>query len=133
MEKVSPGVIRLAVGDPVMLSFAHCGHCENCLTGHPTVCATFNALNFGGAMDDGTHRLRGADGELSTFFGQSSFATHAVVRESNAVKIDADVDLALLGPLAAASDRRGHGAQPSAAVFWHLDRDLRLGRGGSER
>lgn len=99
VEKIGPGVNRLAVGDPVVLSFAHCGHCENCLTGHPTVCATFNALNFGGAMDDGTHRLRGGGGELSTFFGQSSFATHAVVRESNAVKVDADVDLALLGPL----------------------------------
>lgn len=99
VEKVGPGVTRLVVGDPVVLSFAHCGHCENCLTGHPTVCATFNTLNFGGAMDDGTHRLRGASGELSTFFGQSSFATHAVVRASNAVKVDADVDLALLGPL----------------------------------
>ena len=99
VEQLGPGVTGLAVGDPVVLSFAHCGCCESCLTGHPTVCSTFNALNFGGAMDDGTHRLRGAEGEISTFFGQSSFATHAVVHERNAVKVDADVDLRLLGPL----------------------------------
>lgn len=99
VEQLGPGVTGLAVGDPVVLSFAHCGRCESCLTGHPTVCSTFNALNFGGAMDDGTHRLRGADGEIGTFFGQSSFATHAVVHERNAVKVDADVDLNLLGPL----------------------------------
>lgn len=86
-------------GDHVVLSFASCGHCENCLTGHPTVCTEFNDLNFGGKMEDDTHRLQQQGQELSTFFGQSSFGTYAVANERNVVKVDKDVDLALLGPL----------------------------------
>ena len=99
VEQVGDNVGGLAPGDHVVMSFAHCGHCENCLTGHPTVCATFNELNFGGRMEDGTARLHQGDVALSTFFGQSSFATHAVAHERNVVKVDKDVDLALLGPL----------------------------------
>ena len=50
-------------------------------------------------MDDGSHRLA-QDGEaLATFFGQSSFATYAIAKSRNAVKVDPEVDLALLGPL----------------------------------
>ncbi|MGB7757763.1 MAG: NAD(P)-dependent alcohol dehydrogenase [Salinisphaera sp.] len=99
VEALGDDVAGLAVGEHVVLSFAHCGHCSRCLTGHPTVCDTFNALNFGGAMDDGSHRLARAGKPLATFFGQSSFATQAVVNARNAVKVDPEVNLALLGPL----------------------------------
>lgn len=99
IERVGAGVTDLQVGDPVVLSFAHCANCGHCLTGHPTVCDSFNQLNFGGAMDDGSRRLAQGEESLATFFGQSSFATYAVVKSRNAVKVDADVDLALLGPL----------------------------------
>ncbi|MCA1041971.1 NAD(P)-dependent alcohol dehydrogenase [Bacillus infantis] len=99
VEKVGAGVKTIEPGDHVVLSFASCGHCENCLTGHPTVCTKFNDLNFGGKMEDETHRLHQHDHELSTFFGQSSFGTYAVANERNVVKVDKDVDLALLGPL----------------------------------
>ena len=37
--------------------------------------------------------------DISQFFGQSSFAYHAVVDENNVVKVTTDVDLRLLGPL----------------------------------
>ncbi|AGX02432.1 MULTISPECIES: NAD(P)-dependent alcohol dehydrogenase [Bacillus] len=99
VEKVGAGVKTIEPGDHVVLSFASCGHCENCLTGHPTVCTEFNDLNFGGKMEDETHRLHQNDRNLSTFFGQSSFGTYAVANERNVVKVDKDVDLALLGPL----------------------------------
>src|SRR5690606_10257154 len=99
VEKVGDNVTTLAPGDHVVMSFAHCGKCDNCLTGHPTVCAIFNDLNFGGRMEDGTARLHQGDADLSTFFGQSSFGTCAVAHERNVVKVDKDVDLALLGPL----------------------------------
>lgn len=99
VERVGDNVTGIAAGDHVVMSFAHCGQCENCLTGHPTVCATFNQLNFGGRMDDGTCRLHQGKTELSTFFGQSSFGTYAVAHARNVVKVDKDVDLALLGPL----------------------------------
>lgn len=99
VEKVGESVSTIQPGDHVVLSFAHCGHCENCLTGHPTVCETFNDLNFGGVHNDYTRRLSKNGQELSTFFGQSSFGTFAIAHERNVVKVDKDVDLALLGPL----------------------------------
>lgn len=99
VEQVGDNVVSLAVGDHVVMSFAHCGHCENCLTGHPTVCSRFNDLNFGGRMEDDTYRLQQNGNDLGTFFGQSSFGTYVVAHERNVVKVDQDVDLALLGPL----------------------------------
>src|SRR5690554_850849 len=75
VESVGEQVSDLVPGDHVVLSFAHCGSCGNCLTGHPTVCDTFNDLNFGGSADDGSHRLSQDGQALGTFFGQSSFAT----------------------------------------------------------
>lgn len=99
VDAVGSGVTDLQVGDHVVLSFAHCGNCGHCLTGHPTVCNTFNDLNFGGAMDDGSHRITQGETAINTFFGQSSFATYAIAKSRNAVKVDSEVDLALLGPL----------------------------------
>ncbi|MCJ1908677.1 NAD(P)-dependent alcohol dehydrogenase [Planococcus ruber] len=99
VEKVGSAVTTIEAGDHVVLSFAYCGHCENCLTGHPTVCLNFNDLNFGGKMQDGTNRIHHHDHAVSTFFGQSSFGTFAVTNERNVVKVDKEVDLTLLGPL----------------------------------
>lgn len=99
VEAVGEGVKGVAVGDHVVMSFAHCGTCPNCLTGHPTVCDTFNPLNFGGVQDDYTTRLSKDGQEIATFFGQSSFGTYAIAHERNVVKVDKEVDLALLGPL----------------------------------
>jgi aryl-alcohol dehydrogenase len=99
VEQVGENVTDRAPGDHVVLSFAHCGKCENCLTGHPAYCLIFNDLNFGGRMEDGSFRLSQGDTDLATFFGQSSFGTYAVVNARNAVKVDQAVDLALLGPL----------------------------------
>jgi len=99
IESVGQSVTTLKKGDHVVISFSHCGHCENCLTGHPTVCETFNELNFGGKANDYTHRLSQNGEKLSTFFGHSSFSTYAIAHERNVVKVDKDVDIALLGPL----------------------------------
>ena len=99
IEQLGENVSGLETGDHVVMSFAHCGQCENCLTGDPAVCVRFNELNFDGRMEDGTCRLHQGDTELGTFFGQSSFGTHVVAHERNVVKVDKDVDLALLGPL----------------------------------
>jgi aryl-alcohol dehydrogenase len=100
VEDVGEGVTEFKKGDRVVLSFAFCGHCENCLTAHQHACENLNAINFGGVMRDGTKRLSQNGKEISSFFGQSSFATYAVVHESSAVKVtDDDIDLALLGPL----------------------------------
>jgi len=99
--EIGSAVTGFAVGDRVAVSFASCGHCANCLTGRAAYCTVFEPLNFDGAREDGSTTLTAADGSVvhGNFFGQSSFATHALVAARNAVKVPDDVDLDLVGPL----------------------------------
>lgn len=101
VEAIGSEVTEFQVGDRVGISFGFCGHCHNCMTAHPHACENLNAINFGGVQPDGTTRLSTVDGKpLSTFFGQSTFATYAVVNEAHAVKVQYDdVELALIGPM----------------------------------
>lgn len=101
VEQTGKNVTQFKVGDKVGISFGFCGECTNCMTAHQHACENFNAINFGGVQADGTSRLSTLDGKsLSTFFGQSSFATHVVVSENSAVKIEYDdIDLSLIGPM----------------------------------
>jgi aryl-alcohol dehydrogenase len=99
VEKVGENVKELKKGDHVVLAYSTCGHCEHCLQAHPGSCDKMNELNFGGRLEDGTTRLHKAEQPISIFFGQSSFATYAVANERNVIKVDPDVDIALLGPL----------------------------------
>jgi len=79
-------------GDRVGLSFASCGSCARCLTGHPATCGTWMALNMISARGDGSTALsRDGTPIHSHFFGQSSFATSAVVDESCLVAMPDDV------------------------------------------
>lgn len=99
VEKVGSAVNEFKPGDKVIFSFAHCGHCHPCLDAKPYSCDSFVALNVGGFMDDGTKRLSTLDGEdISCFFGQSSFATYAVVNHRNAVKVSQEAKLEYLAP-----------------------------------
>jgi aryl-alcohol dehydrogenase len=101
VAEVGAEVTNLSVGDPVVLGFANCGACANCLAHHPAYCDAFPVLNMAGRRPDGSATLHDASGvELSgSYFGQSSFATHAVTTARNAVKVRADAPLGLLGPL----------------------------------
>ena len=87
VEKVGPGVTEFKVGDRVGISYAFCDECTNCRKARYFVCKSLNRINFGGIQPDGTTRLHSLEGQdLSTFFGQSSFATYAVVNQNHAVK-----------------------------------------------
>ncbi|MGI5990591.1 MAG: NAD(P)-dependent alcohol dehydrogenase [Lachnospiraceae bacterium] len=100
VEKVGPGVTEFKPGDRVGFSYAYCGHCDCCRHGMPYACDEFNDINFGGVMPDHTTRLSKDGKPISTFFGQSSFATHAVVNVNNVIRVPYDdIDLALVGPL----------------------------------
>ncbi len=100
VEKVGDMVQGIKPGDHVVMSYQHCSHCEQCLTGHPAKCDTWFPLNFLGRLNDGTTRLHTTDGQdLSVFFGQSSFAEYAVVNQNQLAVVDPEVDLTLLGPL----------------------------------
>ena len=99
---VGPGVPDISVGDRVLLSYAACGDCLNCHRGQPYCCYRFFAVNMTGRCADGTYgpMSDGVTAELgSSWFGQSSFATHTVVAASNVVRVDPDLPLHLLAPL----------------------------------
>jgi aryl-alcohol dehydrogenase len=100
VEQVGPGVEKLAIGDHVALSFDHCGECKQCTSGHPAYCEVFGAMNYFGRRMDGTVTLGKGEEEIhGSWFGQSSFASHAIANEHNAVKVPADLPIELLGPL----------------------------------
>lgn len=101
VEAVGAGVDDLAVGDHVVLSFDSCGSCLNCAAARPAYCDTFWPRNLTGYRPDRTTNARDAGGSPigGRWFGQSSFATRAVVAARNAVKVDPVLPIELLGPL----------------------------------
>lgn len=100
VERIGAGVTSLAAGDPVVMGFAACRACPQCDGGQPAYCHSFTPLNFGCCRPDGSTCLHDKDGPVgSHFFGQSSFASHAIVAAQNLVKVPADAPLEILGPL----------------------------------
>ncbi|MFS0783154.1 NAD(P)-dependent alcohol dehydrogenase [Bacillus sp. 1P06AnD] len=100
VEKVGSNVTSVVPGDHVVLGFAYCGHCENCLSGNAGACENMMELNFSGKNKNHVTPLHDQqNGDISQFFGQSSFAYHSVVDEKNIVKVPKEADLRLLGPL----------------------------------
>jgi len=100
---VGSGVEGLAPGDPVVLAFSSCGSCARCHDGLPSYCRDFPALNYAGARphDGSTAYQAGDETVASHFFGQSSFAGHAITRARNVVKVAGTAaPLELLGTLA---------------------------------
>ncbi len=101
VEEVGESVTTVKPGDHVVLSYAFCGHCPSCLRGKPATCSDWTALNVSGRRGDGAAVFYKEDKTtpISNFLGQSSFATHTVVDESNITKVDSGIDLRLVGPL----------------------------------
>lgn len=101
VEAVGDAVSHVAPGDQVVLTFLSCGDCAACTGGSPAYCADMPRLNFSGRRGDGTQALS-HDGKTisSHFFGQSSFATHAIAHRRNTVKVDGgSLPIEMLGPL----------------------------------
>ncbi|GAB3616732.1 NAD(P)-dependent alcohol dehydrogenase [Okibacterium endophyticum] len=123
VEQVGSSVTDFAVGDRVAVSFASCGRCANCLLGKEAYCEQVMALNFGGSREDGSTTITDSSGSAvhGSFFGQSSFATHALVASRNAVRVPDGIDLDLTGPL-------GCGIQTGAGAIINT---LRAGAGST--
>ena len=102
VERVGAGVTGVAPGDRVVMSFLACGKCPNCRAAAPAYCAELFGLCFGGCRPDGTSALADEHGALvhGHFFGQSSFATHAIASERNVVKFSDGTPFELAAPLA---------------------------------
>jgi aryl-alcohol dehydrogenase len=98
VERVGRNVKRVKPGDHVVLSYQSCGRCRPCRTGHPAHCRDFYRANFGFQRLDGSNALH-QSGVRGHFFGQSSFATHALPTERNLVNVSKDLPLEALAPL----------------------------------
>lgn len=100
VQAVGDTVQGIAEGDRVLLSFSSCARCASCRTGRPAYCQESFPRNFGGARPDGSVAFSSPRGPVhSHFFGQSSFATHAVVPAGNVVVVPADAPLQTYAPL----------------------------------
>jgi len=100
VEEVGEGVAGFAPGDKVLMSYAFCGECVACRHDAKAYCLDCVPRNFGGARPDGTSPLS-QDGRMvhGAFFGQSSFATHAIVEAHQAIRAPDDIPLERLAPL----------------------------------
>jgi aryl-alcohol dehydrogenase len=100
IEAVGEDVDGLEPGDPVLMSYSWCGQCPACRSHAKAYCRDTMALNFSGLRADGTSPLS-KDGEpvFGAFFGQSSFASHAICQAHTVVKAPRDLPLEVLAPL----------------------------------
>lgn len=100
VERVGSRVTSVASGDHVLLTYRSCRTCDRCADLQPAYCRDLPALNFTGHRIDGSKAILGWDGPISShFFGQSSFASHALAFESNLVRVEKELPLALYAPL----------------------------------
>lgn len=115
VEAIGEDVASVKVGDHVILSFASCGECEACRKSQPYFCSAFVALNLSGRAADGSTTVRDRAGHeiAAHWFGQSSFATHAITHERNCVVVDRSLPLNILAPL-------GCGVQTGAGTVFNL-------------
>lgn len=118
IEAVGEGVEGLAVGDKVVLGFSSCGQCPRCAEALPSYCQSFPPLNYAGMrLEDGSKAYVAGDEPVSShFFGQSSFAGHAIVRARNVVKVETDAPVELLGPLGCGFQTGAGGVMRSLAA-----------------
>jgi aryl-alcohol dehydrogenase len=88
-------------GDHVLLSYNSCGSCPECSRGHQPYCRNFRSRNGIGTRVDGSPTMRRGHAPVyGSYFGQSSFASHALAYETNVVVVDERLDLVTAAPLA---------------------------------
>jgi len=115
LEEVGDPGGALRVGQKVLLSFTSCGDCGGCRGGHPAYCDSWVPRNLiAGRRDDGSPTIH-QDGAAigGRFFGQSSFATHALADVRSVVPVADDAPLELLAPL-------GCGVQTGFGTVWRI-------------
>jgi S-(hydroxymethyl)glutathione dehydrogenase/alcohol dehydrogenase len=97
VEQIGSEVRTVKVGDHVITCLsAYCGHCDQCLTGHLSLCVSPETKRG----PDDEPRLTTAAGPMIQFLNLSSFAEHMLIHEHACVAIRKDMPLdraALIG------------------------------------
>ena len=101
MHKIGSKVQNAVVGDSVLLSFRSCSTCKSCEANHPSYCQQFAAMNYG--FEQEVFQIAGGSKASGAFFGQSSFSSYAIVKESSTVRVtdlvNDEEELKLLAPM----------------------------------
>ncbi len=97
VEQVGSEVRTVKVGDHVITCLsAYCGHCDQCLTGHMSLCQSPDTRRDQGAEP----RITSASGAMNQYLNLSSFAEQMLIHEHACVAIRKDMPLdraALIG------------------------------------
>lgn len=100
VERTGAAVTGVVPGDRVLFTPDYCGRCRRCRMGRTPYCERSVELTFTGLRLDGSPRAhRNGRPIRAAFFGQSSFASHALVTERNIVPVPADAPLPLFAAL----------------------------------
>ncbi len=129
VDAVGPGVVRVAPGDPVVLTpCPPCGSCFWCIRSQPALCV--NTLSIGsGLFPDGTSGLSRRGELVHRGLGVGAFAEYAVLPETAAVAVDPDVPLDVACVIGCAV-QTGVGAVLNTAAVEEGATVLVLGLGG---
>ncbi len=107
VEAVGRAVDHVVAGDHVVITGPRCQNCRFCRDGRPAYCQRADELVFSCRRADGSTALSrasrttpgGREDVAGHFFGQSSFASHAVASAAGVVPIDRAMPLHLAAPL----------------------------------
>nr|WP_246400442.1 zinc-binding dehydrogenase [Jiangella mangrovi] len=126
VEEVGPGVIDVAPGDHVVMTFVpSCGHCVECAGGRPAMCVVGAAANGAGRLVAGGTRFGRSGVEFAHHLGVSAFAERTVVSRGSVVVVPDSVPFdvaamlgcAVLTGFGAAVNTAGVRPGESAVVF----------------
>jgi S-(hydroxymethyl)glutathione dehydrogenase/alcohol dehydrogenase len=93
VEKVGPGVTRIAEGDHIVTSFLPaCGHCRWCATGQSAMCDV-GALITEGCLPDLSFRFHRNGEDVGQMCMLGSLSQYSTVSEFSCVKVDDDLPL----------------------------------------
>lgn len=89
VEAVGSQVSHVKPGDRVIMSYPSCGNCRGCRENKPYYCTHHISLGFNGTRIDGSQSIKLNRNPISSsFFQQSSFATHSIAVSRNVVPVD---------------------------------------------
>ena len=130
VERVGADVTNVAVGDHVALSWMpSCGVCRHCVSGRPVLCTAAAPALLAGTLLDGTVRLHRDGRPVNHYSFLSTFATHAVVPASSAIRIGRHIPLAVAS-LVGCGILTGYGAVVNKARVTPGSSVLVFGAGG---
>ena len=130
VAEIGDGVTGVAVGDPVVLSWASgCGSCAACARHRPALCVPLRRAWSQGTLIDGTSRISSGGEQVFRALSVGAMAEHVLVPASAALPLPAAVSPVAASVLGCAA-LTGVGAVRNAANVQPGETALVIGAGG---